>query len=279
MRDEPEFGSRGGRNVALIAVALVFVTAAVLSCSAQINGPAPTVMSLPLSHFLPNPRPSVTSLGPFGYAPYARGAEGAPNIYQFPYGSYPYNRPRPGHGRDGRGNGYGGGYAYSYAIPYYVPYDPSGNGYDYVPGPDINSAPPEPMAHMIVEQPPPAPPAGYPDERRRPEHYATQAAPAAEPVSEPVRNVEPTVLVFRDGRQQEVSNYAIMGDVVYVFGDRAKKIALSDLDMPATVKANDDRGLEFTVPVSKAQKKQDPVSQPKAPATTSKPDSVAAVLP
>ena len=59
---------------------------------------------------------------------------------------------------------------------------------------------------------------------------------------------EPTVLVFRDGHQQEVTNYAIMGDTLYVFDQAHKKIALADLDVPATVKANDDQGLEFKVP-------------------------------
>jgi len=71
-----------------------------------------------------------------------------------------------------------------------------------------------------------------------------EGAPDATPI-------DPTVLVFRDGHQQEVSNYAIMGQMVYVFDNRIQKIALSDLDVAATVKANDDRGIEFHVPDAK----------------------------
>ena len=58
-------------------------------------------------------------------------------------------------------------------------------------------------------------------------------------------------LVFRDGHQQQVTNYAIMGQTVYVFDNRTQKIALSDLDVPATIKLNDDRGVEFQLPNAK----------------------------
>ena len=39
-----------------------------------------------------------------------------------------------------------------------------------------------------------------------------------------------------------------MGQTVYVLDDRTQKIPLANLDVPATVKANDDRGMEFRVP-------------------------------
>ncbi len=61
--------------------------------------------------------------------------------------------------------------------------------------------------------------------------------------------VDATVLVFRDGHQQEVNNYAIMGQTIYVFDNRTQKIALTDLDVAATVKLNDDRGVDFHVPL------------------------------
>jgi hypothetical protein len=60
--------------------------------------------------------------------------------------------------------------------------------------------------------------------------------------------IDPTVLVFRDGHQQEVTNYAIMGQTVYVFDKRTQKIALTDLDVAATIKLNDDRGVDFHLP-------------------------------
>ena len=58
-----------------------------------------------------------------------------------------------------------------------------------------------------------------------------------------------TVLVFRDQHKQEVQNYAIVGQTLWTFApQRTQKIPLTDLDLPATVKANDERGVEFRVP-------------------------------
>jgi len=58
-----------------------------------------------------------------------------------------------------------------------------------------------------------------------------------------------TVLVFRDQRRQEVQNYAIVGQTLWSFASqRTQKIPLSDLDLPATTQANDERGVDFRVP-------------------------------
>ncbi|MBZ5548944.1 MAG: hypothetical protein LAO22_13480 [Acidobacteriia bacterium] len=58
-----------------------------------------------------------------------------------------------------------------------------------------------------------------------------------------------TVLVFRDQHQQEVRNYAIAGGTLWVFSEQAaKKVPLSELDLAATTKANNERGVEFQVP-------------------------------
>jgi hypothetical protein len=58
-----------------------------------------------------------------------------------------------------------------------------------------------------------------------------------------------TVLVFRDQHQQEVQNYAIVGQTLWIFApQRTQKVPLSDLDLPTTTKANDDRGVDFHVP-------------------------------
>ncbi len=55
-----------------------------------------------------------------------------------------------------------------------------------------------------------------------------------------------TVLVYRDGRRAEIRNYGIVGQTLWVFSEqRAQKIALMDLDMDATRKANDERGIDF----------------------------------
>ncbi len=58
-----------------------------------------------------------------------------------------------------------------------------------------------------------------------------------------------TVLVFRDRRKQEVQNYAIVGQTLWNFsGQRTQKIPIADLDLAATAKANDERGVDFKVP-------------------------------
>jgi hypothetical protein len=61
--------------------------------------------------------------------------------------------------------------------------------------------------------------------------------------------VSPTVLVFRDQRKREVQNYAIVGQTLWNFAPQhTEKIPLSDLDLAATSKANDERGVDFHVP-------------------------------
>jgi len=58
-----------------------------------------------------------------------------------------------------------------------------------------------------------------------------------------------TVLVFRDGRRQEVQNYAIVGNTLFdLEPNRTEKILLSQLDIPASIRANDERGVEFSLP-------------------------------
>lgn len=60
-----------------------------------------------------------------------------------------------------------------------------------------------------------------------------------------------TVLIYHDGHAEEVENYAIVGKTIWVFNEaRARKISLSDLDLPATKKDNEDRGIDFVLPAS-----------------------------
>ena len=61
--------------------------------------------------------------------------------------------------------------------------------------------------------------------------------------------VPATALVYRDQHVEEVRNYAIAGGTLWVLNEQtAKKIPLAQLDLPATVKMNDDRGVDFQVP-------------------------------
>jgi hypothetical protein len=78
-----------------------------------------------------------------------------------------------------------------------------------------------------------------------------RSAPARQPKRQEDRTevVPPTVLVFHDQHKQEVENYAIVGQTLWNFSSqRTEKIPISSLDLPATTKANEDRGVDFRLP-------------------------------
>ncbi len=75
--------------------------------------------------------------------------------------------------------------------------------------------------------------------------------PAHEPTESaaPESPQPPTTLVFKDGHQIEVNNYAIVSQILYdLTPGHPRKIALADLDLSATQKQNDDRGVVFQLP-------------------------------
>jgi len=81
----------------------------------------------------------------------------------------------------------------------------------------------------------------------------------SDPAPRPASSTQPqgtqimpaTVLVFRDQHQKEIQNYAIVGQTLWNFAPQhTEKIPLSDLDLAATTKVNDDRGVTFRVPTS-----------------------------
>jgi len=56
-------------------------------------------------------------------------------------------------------------------------------------------------------------------------------------------------LIFKDGHQLEVANYAIVGDTLFDLTEgRRHKIALADLNLTATSKQNEGRGIDFQLP-------------------------------
>jgi hypothetical protein len=75
-----------------------------------------------------------------------------------------------------------------------------------------------------------------------------QFADAASPA------LPPAVLVFRDGHSEEVQKYVIQGGDLYATaaysatGSWTKKISLTDLDIPASLKINKERGTKFNLP-------------------------------
>jgi hypothetical protein len=61
----------------------------------------------------------------------------------------------------------------------------------------------------------------------------------------------PAIIVYRDGHRSQVENYAIQGQTLWVFsGQTTRKISLADLDLPATKRANEERGIDFLAPDS-----------------------------
>lgn len=61
--------------------------------------------------------------------------------------------------------------------------------------------------------------------------------------------IQPTELVFRDKHTEEVQNYAIVGQTFWILNaEKARKIPIAQLDIPATQKANEARGVDFQLP-------------------------------
>lgn len=57
-----------------------------------------------------------------------------------------------------------------------------------------------------------------------------------------------TMLVFKDKHTEEVQNYAVVGGTLWILDEKkASKVALEDLDLDATTRLNDERGVEFEV--------------------------------
>ncbi len=62
------------------------------------------------------------------------------------------------------------------------------------------------------------------------------------------------VIVYRDGHTEELTSYSIMGATIYTKADYwstgkwTRKIQVADLDIPATLQRNRDRGVRFDLP-------------------------------
>ncbi len=170
----------------------------------------------------------------------------------------PFFPPTYGGHHHGFNNNFGGGWvAVPYAVPVYPYYGYPGYDTTYQDSQDAQSADDtqqEPAAPTVFEHrsrrapvPAPAPAESYADNQDTgPAITASDVAAAQSNYAEPTG-----VLIFRDGHQLEVQNYAIVGDTLYdLTPGHPRKIALASIDVPATVQANDDRGVTFRVPGS-----------------------------
>ena len=139
---------------------------------------------------------------------------------------------------------------YGYAVyPYYNSWEvlPWDLGYPDFTGYGDNSAAAQSEApeQDYASAPPP-------DNDYRPD-YGAAPYQAAAPVDSTALAAEPQLtLIFKDGRQLPIRNYALTGDAVIVLDQaetgRQQSIPLADLDLAATEKAAEQAGLDFTPP-------------------------------
>jgi hypothetical protein len=96
----------------------------------------------------------------------------------------------------------------------------------------------------------------YAEKSAAPLLTAGRSVPGQKNVAQPPRELPPAVLVFHDGRREEVSEYTIMSGTIYskadywTTGSWTRKIQIADLDVPATYKLNQERGVKFVLPAS-----------------------------
>ena len=244
---------RIGQKFAVLALIAVSVFILSTAAVAQMNGSSTTNFGGATIHGVP---PSVTSFG-FGGTPGFHGVP--PSVTSLNFGNVPFHasrlgvgfRPGPVQFRHHRrrseftpffGGGYYAPYAADYEDPGYYVLDPGVDDSmeeEYRGGPTIFDRR-GPGAQRRVR------PAN--DDFRAELNSEPQRAP--EPaVLQPVADQPTTMLIFKDGRELEVHNYAIVGTTLYDLTDgRTRKVELAELDLPATVKHNDDRGVSFQLP-------------------------------
>jgi hypothetical protein len=215
-----------GVNRATVAVfAALLLSAVALQAQIPVGVPS-SVTSIGTNGQARGVPSSVTSLRP---------APGTNALFPTP-GFVPVKPVQPQHHR--HTGYYGGTYLAPYAVPVPVEaYDDSNPQDAENGGPTIfdRRGPGLPLSHDTASAPPAV--------------AEADAEPA--PASEPVGNQTPTVLVFKDGHEMEIANYAIVGSTLYDLTDgHRRKIALAELDLPATTKENDNRGVDFQVPGS-----------------------------
>ena len=145
------------------------------------------------------------------------------------------------------GNGYGCGYGYGSPWLYGGAFDPywwwdNDNGSTYDPDQQYETGLANEMNQQSLDE-------QQMRQQSDPDSYARSAPPPRQHRPERTEALAPTVLVFRDQHKEEVQNYAIVGQTLWNFAPQhTQKIPLSELDIPATQKANDDRGTDFRVP-------------------------------
>ncbi len=178
---------------------------------------------------------------------YAAGTPGVVHVIQKPPAT-PHNPPapkRPGTGNSSSAGASGYSYPYLYAVPF--PYPVTADATDQAPGDDETDyqGGPTVFDRRGTGAEPYVPPVD--ESQAAADDSGVDDAPVAD--ARPETPQPPTTLVFKDGHELNVDNYAIVSQTLYdLTPGHARKIALADLDLQATEKQNDDRGVTFQVP-------------------------------
>jgi hypothetical protein len=238
---------------------IAFLAAFVPGSHAQINGAPSSVTSPGFGGRAVNgPPASVTSLGPRGYAPnpnvtfstaVPNGNRGFRNR-----GNNNVRRRRRHYGDYGYG-GYGGPLMYAVPVPYAVDAAPDAPYDDNSDSPDIDNDPGYQGGPTVFDRRGRGERSYIPPANDVARDRGTQPAQAAQDssadASDSAETQDPTTLVFKDGHQLDVTNYAIVGTTLFdLTPGHARKVALADLDLDATRKQNDNRGVLFQLPPS-----------------------------
>ena len=85
-------------------------------------------------------------------------------------------------------------------------------------------------------------------------HLEAGDPPADCEETQPPAKLPPAVLVFRDGHQEEAAKYTIVGSTIFIktdywsSGSWTHEVPIVQLDIPATLDANQARGTKFSLP-------------------------------
>ena len=234
------------------------------------SGFAPRSFSAPRMGFSPRPLGSGLSARPYaGYPqrswPVARSPFGqlsVPAVRRGPYPGVADGRTwngQPGHGGHSDGHrpdyhshSYYSHYGYGYPVyasplygwpwygawPYFGNWDDSGYDSDS----DASAAPAQSYAE------PETAPTEEPEARPAYQPYQAEVAANVAPRAEPALTI-----VYKDGRSQQVHNYALTQTTLLLLDDassgRTQQVSLQEIDLSATEQANRAAGVDFRLPV------------------------------
>jgi hypothetical protein len=258
---------RGWLSIAALAAALLTTSALAQMRGAHggFSGARPAIVArAPSPRFTPrvapgfagnlHTRPAWSFRGPF-----SNGNFGFVNGNSAFRGHFHHHHPRNGFFFNSPHNGfffnfgfpYRGYYGYGYYPGYYYPYY-SYYPYEYDSSADVSSQQNDQLQQQVSQLSNQISVLQAQQEEQAEAHSAAASTPPPpQPQQESQSNQPsvPTTLVFRDGKTEQVRNYAVAGKTLWIFNEqRARRIPLSELDIPATKNINEDRGVTFQLP-------------------------------